>query len=447
MMAALELHAVARYSALRLIDSMVEGTVICAFAALLLRLRRQSAGLRFAIAFSALLAVALMPFAGGLWGDGGVSSATHPALMVPESWALYLFSGWAALASFYLLFVARALWHLHRLRKSCTPVDPSVLGLQWETQLQGSRRRVSLCTSEKVSVPTAIGLTKPAIVLPRWVLEELTPSELNQVVLHELAHLRRWDDWTNLAQRIVKALFFFHPAVWWIEKKLAFEREMACDDAVLAQTESPRAYAECLAHLAERSFLRRSIALSQAALGHVSQISQRVAQILDRGRQNGNSRSWKLAVTSVAGFAFVCAVGISKAPKLVAFEESVPTPVFTGDSSPLPMMGARATLASLTEQAVRQKPALAKFTPPTHELATRRRTSVQRTLTSRSGGGDGLIHLASAKTAPVTQTVFVFISTGEMRSPNEVYQVQVWRLTVLKSSVDPSRHSAPPKKT
>jgi beta-lactamase regulating signal transducer with metallopeptidase domain len=71
--------------------------------------------------------------------------------------------------------------------------------------------------------------------------------------LHELAHLRRYDDWTNLAQKLVKALFFFHPAVWWIEKQVSLEREMACDDAVLAETASPRAYAECLAHLAEKT--------------------------------------------------------------------------------------------------------------------------------------------------------------------------------------------------
>ena len=108
-------------------------------------------------------------------------------------------------------------------------------------------------------------------MIPDWALIELSSSELNQVVLHELAHLRRWDDWTNLAQQIIRALLFFHPAVWWIGKKAELEREMACDDAVLAETESPRAYAECLAHLAERSFVQRSLALAQAAIGRFHQ--------------------------------------------------------------------------------------------------------------------------------------------------------------------------------
>ena len=90
-------------------------------------------------------------------------------------------------------------------------------------------------------------------------MQELSAVELNAILLHELAHLRRWDDWTNLIQKIVGAVLFFHPAVWWIEKKLALEREMACDDLVLAKTASPRAYAECLVSLAEKSLLRRGL--------------------------------------------------------------------------------------------------------------------------------------------------------------------------------------------
>ena len=72
------------------------------------------------------------------------------------------------------------------------------------------------------------------------------------ILLHENAHLRRWDQWTNLAQKIVTALFFFHPAVWWIENRLTLEREMACDDIVLAQTASPRDYASFLISFAEK---------------------------------------------------------------------------------------------------------------------------------------------------------------------------------------------------
>jgi len=73
-------------------------------------------------------------------------------------------------------------------------------------------------------------------------------------LLHEFAHLGRWDDWTNLAQKLVRTIFFFHPAVWWIEKRLSLEREMACDDVVLAETQNPRAYAECLSRWPRRAW-------------------------------------------------------------------------------------------------------------------------------------------------------------------------------------------------
>ncbi len=214
------------------------------------------------------------------------------------------------------------------LRKSCVAIDPTTLDpvLQNTLARNQSPRQIALCTSDLTNVPTALGLVKPAIVIPAWVMQELSPNELNQILLHEIAHLRRWDDWTNLAQKLVKALFFFHPAVWWIEKKVSLEREMACDDAVLAETASPRAYAECLAHLAEKTLIQRSIALAQAALGKIHQTSLRVAQILDANRPTGSGRSWKPAVSLVAVFAMACVVGISRAPRLIAFSDSGTSP-------------------------------------------------------------------------------------------------------------------------
>ena len=68
-----------------------------------------------------------------------------------------------------------------------------------------------MCISEDVTVPAAIGFFRPAIVFPAGLLSQLSPDEIKVILLHELAHLRRWDDWTNLGQKIVKAVFFFHP--------------------------------------------------------------------------------------------------------------------------------------------------------------------------------------------------------------------------------------------
>ncbi len=448
MMPGPELDAIACYFSLRIVSSLAEGTVICVFAGMLLRRRGQNATTRFAIALSTLIAIAVMPLASALWPQHAhLSAAPRPAFVVSESWALYLFWTWAVLASCLLLAVGRALWHLHRLRQSCAPVDPSAIDIQVHELVRDKRvgRKISLCTSEKVRVPTAIGLTQPTIILPAWVLRELSASELKQVVLHELTHLRRWDDWTTLAQQIVKALFFFHPAVWWIEKKLALEREMACDDAVLAETSSPRAYAECLAHLAERSFVHRSVALAHAALGHVSQVSRRVAQILDGNRLGGSGRAWKPAATFVASFALVCAVGVAEAPTLIAFEPAASSPFVVAKSSARPMTHAGLMLTALREPTTAlQKPVLTKFREPAqHRPGPRRRLSARR-----GADSNGLVHMTALQSAPITQTFVVFISTGETNSPDQqAYQIQVWRFTVLRSTVDPSRHPVTRKAT
>ena len=185
---------------------------------------------------------------------------------------------------------------------------------------------MTLCVSDRLRVPTAIGFTKPLVVIPSWTMRELSAAELNTILLHELAHLRRRDDWTNLVQKILGALLFFHPAVWWIEKKLALEREMACDDLVLARTTSPRAYAECLVSLAEKSFLRRGLALAQAAVDRLRNVSLRVAQILDVNRPRA-TRVWRPAPVLVGRRVAGLPDGVVAAPtRLVSFENCLGAP-------------------------------------------------------------------------------------------------------------------------
>jgi hypothetical protein len=209
-----------------------------------------------------------------------------------------------------------------------------------------------------VKVPTAIGFLKPVVVMPAWALQELSATELNSILIHELTHLRRRDDWTNLAQQVLKSLLFFHPAVWWIESKLALEREMACDDAVLAETANPRAYAQCLISVAEKSFIRRGLALAQAAVNRMRQTSQRVSQILDTNRSSVIP-VWKPALYSVAAFSIACLASLSQAPELVAFKDQAPDAMASASTSGI-------TLTSATEMNSFAKQAIA--TPATFRV-------------------------------------------------------------------------------
>jgi beta-lactamase regulating signal transducer with metallopeptidase domain len=450
----LELQSVAHYSVLRIVDSLAAGTLIAAFAAILLRLaRRQSAATRFAIWFSALVAIAALPLFGSLSAQAGVSNAIRrAAFTVPNSWTLYIFAVWAPVSGFLILRVVRAVWHLNAIRKQCSPVDCAELPAPLQETLRCAqlKRKVVVCTSNKVRVPTALGLARPAVVIPEWAMGELSPAELNQVLLHELAHLRRWDDWTNLAQQLVRALFFFHPAVWWIEKKAALEREIACDDAVLAETDSPRAYAECLANLAERSFLQRSLAMAQAAVGRLRETTSRVARILDVNRPRANTRAWKPAAGLVVGFAIVCAVFAERAPKLIGFAEVTPNAQVVKsptsgvlDQSPEPSpsqelpAGVHVTPAKLSE-----KPA------PASARLHKRTSSTNRVILRPKAGT--LVHLTSIEVAPVpvAETLFIFFHNADQTASGQPsFQIQMLRVMLVRYVVEPVSTQTPAKKT
>jgi beta-lactamase regulating signal transducer with metallopeptidase domain len=436
-MMAVNLEAVASYSSMRLVDSLAEGLAVCLFAALILRLsRRQNAGTRFAIGFAALLAIAVLPLARGLWPHSQLASSA-PAVVVPESWAVYLFSAWAVIAMLLLARVAVSVWHLHQLRTTCVALDSARIDPLVATTLQRNKtgRKIVLCTSEKVRVPTALGFFRPAIVIPRWLLEQLSAGELNQVVLHELAHLRRCDDWTNLAQQIVKALLFFHPAVWWIEKKIALDREMACDDAVLAETESPREYAQCLAHLAEMSFVQRGVALAQALIGRIGQTSQRVAQILDVNRPKGNARTWNPAIWAMVGVGVLCSVWTARGPELVGFDNGTPNRTefasSVADRVSVPIINAKFVQRSTPEwTSAKTAPAkLSRRSVPRNPIAT-----ATQPVTRHREAASNLIHLSALKpqSAPTSETLLVMIESRELGPGNaEVYRIQMWHVTVL----------------
>jgi beta-lactamase regulating signal transducer with metallopeptidase domain len=113
-------------------------------------------------------------------------------------------------------------------------------------------RRAALGHSAAVTVPCAIGFRRPMIVLPATLAGTLDAADLARVVTHEHAHLRRYDDCLNAVERFIGALFFFHPALHYIARRIDFDREVACDDCVLDALGGPVQYAECLTKIVER---------------------------------------------------------------------------------------------------------------------------------------------------------------------------------------------------
>jgi len=324
----LSLQTIAQLVIGDLVNSLPEGSLIAVFAWVVLRfLPRQNSGTRFAVWFVALLAVAGLPIAGlhpiSNAAAGYVSptgAGREPLITLPGPWGLLVFLAWVVAASAAMLRLVAGLWRLRQLRKQCIAIDPAGFGplIRKTVADFSSSRLVTVATSDSVEVAAAIGFFRPTIVIPTWLLRELPEEQLNIVLLHEFAHLQRRDDWTNLLQKVVRALFVFHPAVWWIERRLSLEREMACDDQVLAQTANPRGYAKCLIVLLERTVARHNWAMAQAVIHRAREASLRLVQILDTERPS-SSRVWKPALGLVGVFSLICILIVPRAPELVAF--------------------------------------------------------------------------------------------------------------------------------
>lgn len=320
-----ELQNLATISAERLLNSAAEALVLAGLVWLLMRLiPRQNSGTRFSIWFGSLLAIVALPFFSGMSSVTSylrvLPSSSRGPIFISSSWALWIFAAWAVGAGLSGVRLGVGLWRMRHYRRACSEVDAAKFdpGIASIIQQFGARRRVKLLTSDSAAVPSAIGFFRPAIVFPAWLLPKLSTEEIKLVLLHELAHLRRWDDWTNLAQKIVRSAFFFHPVVWWIEHRLTLEREMACDDMVLAQTASPRAYASSLISFAEKLQGGRALALAQTLLGRIDQMPPRLRQILDANRPQ-NTRWGRPVVALSCGVLVVLVGAASFAPRIIAF--------------------------------------------------------------------------------------------------------------------------------
>jgi Zn-dependent protease with chaperone function len=439
-MTALQLQALAQVFAERVLNTAVPGMVLAGMVWILLRIAgRQNSGTRFAIWFSTLLAVVALPFLSGL-GFGGAhtlafpSAKQHREIILSSSWAYYLFAAWGAGAGLSLLGLSGGLWRVRQIRRRCVEVDLPTLDAEIGGILRGfkSRRTLKLCASSDVASPAAIGFFQPAIVFPAGLLSQLSVEEIKVILLHELAHLRRWDDWTNLGQKIVKAVFFFHPAVWWIENRLTLEREMACDDIVLAHTTSPRAYASSLISFAEKLRYARGLALAQSLLSRVCQMSLRVTHILDARRPNRKGLGLPFLGVSAGLLALVLGA-VPYAPRVVAFQS--PSSTRRAQQVQLAQQAAKneaaagaadaarngTVAANLAADLAQPRPTLAAFNPRTSVAPLRLKTmSPRRPLLMRAR--------AERKDIPLQETFVILQTSRYDASGSQVWTLCVWKI-------------------
>ena len=186
-------------------------------------------------------------------------------------------------------------------------------------------RGVELCTSRDVDRPSVIGFFSPRILIPEELFARLTTAEFGQIVLHEVGHLRRADDWINLFQKLSLVVFPLNPVLIWIERRLCLERELACDDDVLRLTKAPKAYATCLTNLAEQRLGRRATALSLGVWEKRSELARRVHSILRGGEGMGRTQARVLMGVLVVALLSGSAE-LARCPEVVSFSSQNESP-------------------------------------------------------------------------------------------------------------------------
>ncbi len=353
-------HAASFVSAVavsNLISAVWQGTTLTLAVALCLRmLPRLSAAARSVVwmsVFLLLLLLHLLPLA------GGQASTIGPARLAPVDldlrWSLGIALAWALLSLWRGAQLMSSAVRLHGLAQRATRIDASVEIK--ELLLTGTGGRAAeLCTSEEVERPSVFGFFRPRILIPPDLAARLTDLEMRQVVLHEMEHLRRGDDWTNLLQKIALVLFPLNPALVWVERRLCAERELACDDRVLRSSGARRAYAICLTRLAEYRMLRRSLSLALGAWERRPELVRRVHRLLRRPSEAMSGVQARLVTATLMVGVLLGALTLARSPRLVDFAQ--PSSLVL---SPVAQAGGAGSTADTQAEQLRQPEGAAKM--------------------------------------------------------------------------------------
>lgn len=161
---------------------------------------------------------------------------------------------------------------------------------EWENRIpqlahkMGITKHISIGTSKWAQEPITWGHFKPIVLLPVGLLTSLTPDQIEALIIHELAHIRRSDFLINLIQSTIEILFFYHPVVWWLSHSLRQEREMCCDDFAVAICKDAITYADALTRI--QSFNHSpQLSLAMTAIGKKGQLTARIHRLFTSPRR------------------------------------------------------------------------------------------------------------------------------------------------------------------
>ena len=204
---------------------------------------------------------------------------------------------WAAGVLLFSLRAAGGFLVLERMRrKKSSPLSAALMARCMALQKRlGLERVIRYCECTWLEAPAVIGWMRPAVLLPVAALAGLSPEQLDAIIAHELAHIKRLDAFVNVFQMVAETLLFYHPAVWWLSKRIRAERENCCDDVAISISGSPFEYARALTLMEEwRTAPSLVLALTRSPL------TERIMRLL-------GAKTWRSGMRSAGvGLSIVC---------------------------------------------------------------------------------------------------------------------------------------------
>ncbi len=210
-------------------------------------------------------------------------SPAPPGVDAAPRWVALIALAWLTGVALMLGRTAGSVWTASRLARGPLVNAPTILAMVDEIrERMGIRRLIRVV--EAAQGPAVLGVLWPTLLLPAAALSGLPPDVLRAILIHELAHLRRYDYLVNIAQMVVESVLFFNPAVWWIGRQARLEREACCDATAVRLTGQPIAYSRSLAEWAGRS-RAASLAAAWGGDGRPGTLLERVRRVLRPGER------------------------------------------------------------------------------------------------------------------------------------------------------------------
>lgn len=219
------------------------------------------------------------------------------------NWTAWLAMAWMLGALLMLCRASIKISGAEKLRRSCRPLaDDHVAALVAEAcRAVQLTRKIRVAVTDQLTSPAVVGVLVPTLILPLSLFTTLTPTQIQFVLLHELAHIRRGDYLANLFQLLAEAFWFFNPAVWWISHQIRREREACCDALAIELSDAPADYARTLVHVAE-NILQPAPAAATAfddTGREPSSLADRVQRLLIPGYRPALRLTWRAMLTSL----------------------------------------------------------------------------------------------------------------------------------------------------